>query len=350
MVQLKLDTLNMHLDLAHYTDQMTSTLLDIEQWQYTNTISNIHNIVFCGMGGSAIGADLVRALVADQLSVPMITLRDYSLPNFVNEHSLVFTCSFSGGTEETLACFHEARKRNASIITLSSGGELEKLSTENQIPFFKINYKSHCGQPRVNSGVMITAILGILEKLNLITFSREDINESIKLITDSYTKWNPELTTDTPPLPLQLAEKIKQHIPIVHGSGLTASIALRWKQDISETGKHTTSFETIPECNHNALVGYEFPTPLGDNVFMLALRSSFEHPRNTTRWNIMKEIWQQRNLPFEEVSAQGSSKLSQLFYLVYLGMCTSFYLGLLHNIDPTPVNVISFIKDALAKT
>lgn len=339
-------------DLEQFHRQITATLADLAKWNPENLpdATTITNIVYCGLGGSAIGGDIARGLVEEHLRVPMHIVRDYVLPAFVNEHTLVIACSFSGNTEETLACLAEAQQRKASIITLSGGGTIKDRSTANSIPHFHLSYQSTCGQPRVNAGVMLTTVLGILEKLNLIPSQKAELERIATVLETLNTTWHPHNTTSSEEKenhPLHLAELCLETIPVFHGSGFLTPLALRCKQDINETGKGFAYAETVPECNHNALVGYQFP-PARTNLLQVALRSSFDHPRNSIRFDIMRTLWEKESLPHATLIAQGKNKLEHALYVLYFSMYTAFYLGLLRSVDPTPVEVIKFLKGELA--
>lgn len=339
------DQHNMRADLADYPTQISYTLHELENFQLSTFHLKPTNIIFCGMGGSAIGGDIVRSLVADQLQIPMLLVRNYTLPKFVNKNSLVIACSFSGNTEETITCFQQAQKLHIPLLGMSSGGTLEKLAKKSKTPFFQLSYQSQCGQPRVNSGVMITAILGILQKLQLITIPTSHFEKATSLVKKCQKQWH----AATASLPYTLATSLQHTFPLIHGTDFTTPLAFRWKQDFNETGKHCAFWDISPECNHNSVVGYQFPPALSKYLTMLTLESSYDHPRNKLRWSILKEIWRRRKIEYHAIQALGTTKLEQIFYLTYLAMHTSFYLGLLHQIDPTPVDIIKFVKATLKK-
>lgn len=344
MLDLDLDKNKMIEDLKNYPEQIKQTLGDLENIKFK--VKKIKNIVFCGMGGSAIGGDLIASAFEDELEIPMIIKRDYELPNFVDKKTLVIVCSFSGNTEETLSCFKLAQERGAQILAISSNGKLEKESSEKNIPFFKINYTSQCGQPRVNSGVMLTAVAGILDKVGLISLDK-DIWEIIQTSVINLQK-DCLYKSEKDNVALEIASKIQGKIPVFHGAGFLATVARRMKQDINETGKQFAFYEPVPESNHNATVGYQFPQDKS-KLIMISLESSLDHQRNKLRWEILQDMWQKHDLESLTLLSESGTKLEQLFYFVYLGMWISFYVGILNGIDPTPVEVIKFLKDELAR-
>lgn len=347
MLNLELDQYNMYDDLKNYSNQIKQTLSDLEKFK--SNIEGVEKIVFCGMGGSAIGGDLVKACFEKELKIPMIIRRDYELPEFVDEDTLVVVCSFSGNTEETLQCFESAKSIGAKILTLSSGGKLEKECIENKFSFFKLEYKSECGQPRVNSGVMLTAVAGILSKLNLIKLEKDAWEKIIEQIENNFSDWGIKNEDEEANLALIISQALQNKIPVFHGAGFLSTVARRFKQDINETGKQLAFYEEVPESNHNAVVGYEFPKAKSD-VVMVEISSELDSPRNSLRWNILEQVWDKRELNWVGIDAQGETRLEQIFFLTQLGMFTAFYLALLNGIDPTSVEIIKFIKDELAKS
>ena len=343
-MKLELDKHEMYQDLKNYSKQIEDTLAKLKEFSIEK--SEIEKIVFCGMGGSAIGGDIVRACFFEEISIPMMINRDYKLPKFVDSKTLVIVCSFSGNTEETLSCFDDARTKNAEILAISSGGELEKKCEENEIPFFKLNYKSSCGQPRVNSGVMLTAVVGILEKLGLINVDAEIWQNIINRIDINSADWGTESEEEN--LAIDISQDLKDKIPVFHGAGFLSAVVRRLKQDVNETAKQSAFYEEIPESNHNAVVGYEFPEA-NKQLIMVGFNSSFDNPSNAYRLEILEEIWEKAELEWINIETVGDTKLEQVFHLVQLSMFVSFYLGISNNIDPTPVNIIDFLKTKLAE-
>ncbi len=343
-----LDTHNMRADLESLAEQIRFTHESLQTFQPPENYKEVKNIVVCGMGGSAIGADIVRGVVAKTLAQPLMVVRDYMLPAFVDTNTLVIACSFSGNTEETLCCFEEAVQKKAKIISIASGGTLLERSRDLDIPVMELLYKSHCGQPRVNIGVMITALVMALRKSGLIDCPHDIFDEACTVLEEGIALYkDPQGLHNRA---VELAETLEDAIPIFHGSGAFTAVAIRLKQDINETGKNAAYAEAVPECNHNAVVGYQFPGKLTKEVVMIALQSSHDHQRNMLRRDILQAIWKKQGLTYNTLQAQGKSVFAQVISLVALGMWTSYYLALHHGVDPTPVDVISFVKESLHNT
>lgn len=297
-------------------------------------------IVCCAMGASAIGAGLVGDYARAQLAVPYEVVRDYSLPAYVSDETLVVCISFSGGTEETIAGYREARERGAAVLVVATGGELLKLARRDGVAAVELN---HDGQPRAALPVYLGLLLGVFDTLGYIPKQATLVEKAAKRLGAQVAAAERRDTN----VATELADALAGQIPFIYGSGLLAEAARRFKGQISENAKQTAAFENLPEQNHNALVGYEFPEELGDRASFVLLRSSFEHPRVSARFELMKDLLHKRHLPELELSAEGDDELSQLTSLLFWCDLASVHLAYLNGIDPTPVTVIEELKAKL---
>ena len=217
------------------------------------------NIVVLGMGGSAIGADLVRSLADDQMAVPMVVNRDYRCPAFVGPDSLVIASSYSGNTEETLSAVQDALSRGARVMALTTGGSLAMIAQRNGLPILQFQYEA---QPRAAMGFSFGLLLGVLSKLGYLDESRLGVEEALSAASSAPLFLGPELPAESNPAK-QMALRIYGKLPVVYGGGILAEVAGRWKGQFNENAKAWAFFEQLPELNHNAVVGYENPAELG---------------------------------------------------------------------------------------
>jgi len=289
----------------------------------------VSNIVVCGMGGSAIGGDILKAYLSST-GIPVIVHRDYGLPNFVDNTSLVFTISYSGNTEETLSAHDEAVKKGAQVIALTSGGQLaEKSPRTITLP------KGY--QPRAAVGYLFFPMIGLLHNSDVVEVKNDELNEMLTALKDvKGFKGKGEA----------LAKKIRGKTPIVYASSLFAPAAYRWKTQFNENSKQAAFCHIVPEMNHNELVGYENMSR--DKFVAIFLRDKKDHPRIQKRMDICKKIIE-RKVDVIDVETQGNSLLARLFSTIYLGDMASYYLALENRADPTPVEVIQLLKAALMK-
>ncbi len=304
------------------------------------------NIVFSGLGGSAIGADLLRSYLCDEIKVPIFVNRDYTLPNFVDRDTLFFACSYSGDTEETLASYEEAKKRGAAMVAISSGGKLETLAKQENMPFISIP-KGY--PPRTALGYAFFPWLVALAKFGFVSDKSADIEDAIsnmEQIRDGAL--NPGIKTAKNPAK-KLAGALKGKYPVLYAANKHFdSVITRFRGQIAENSKSLSSTHVFPEMNHNETVGWENPKKLLKDFVVLFLRDESEHPRVAKRMEITEGIIRKKSKVIE-VRSKGRSLLSRMFYLIYTGDFTSYYLAILNRRDPTPVEMVTFLKGELAK-
>ncbi|MBN1176393.1 MAG: bifunctional phosphoglucose/phosphomannose isomerase [Dehalococcoidales bacterium] len=306
---------------------------------------DIDKVIVLGMGGSAIGGDLVRSLVLEESKIPVIVHRDYGLPAFVDKKTLVIASSYSGNTEETLSGFEPALKTKAKKLAMTTGGKVEELAEANNVPVFKIHYKA---QPRAALGFSFLPTLGVLQNLGLVKDKSADVDETVKVLEKLAGKLGEKSPLKSNPAKL-LAQRLYGNLPVIYGAGIAAEAAHRWKTQVNENSKAWGFYEVFPELNHNATVGYPFPKEVGQNIRVILLRSRLFNDRVKLRYDVTCELLKRSSVAYEFVDGEGMSALSQMMSLVMTGDFTSYYLAILYGVDPSPVDVISYLKDRLAK-
>jgi glucose/mannose-6-phosphate isomerase len=307
--------------------------------------AGVDRVVILGMGGSAIGGDLVRSLVQSESRIPVIVHRDYGLPAFVDEKTLVIASSYSGNTEETLSGFEPALKTKAKKLAITTGGRLQKLAEANNIPVFPINYKA---QPRAALGFSFIPTLGVLQKLGFLKDKAADVAETVQVLGKLSAQIDERSPQSANPAK-QLARRLYGCLPVIYGAGIAAEAAHRWKTQINENSKAWAFYEVFPELNHNATVGYPLPPELAKKIRVILLRSPLFNERIKIRYDVTGELLKRAGVAYEFVDSEGESPLSQMMSLVLFGDFASYYLALLYRVDPSPVDVISYLKDRLAK-
>jgi glucose/mannose-6-phosphate isomerase len=303
--------------------------------------SGVKNIVLAGMGGSAIGGDLLRSCLAKELRIPLIVNRHYFLPSSVNEATLVFVSSYSGNTEETLQAYKDARKKRAQMVCLTSDGELAQWAQRDGLPLITIPPEY---PPRTALGYLTIPILVVLGKLGFIDNKGDDLRETIELLGALVEKYAPSTTN----LAKEVSQKLVGKIPLVYSSveGFDV-VALRWKGQFSENSEILAFCNYFPELNHNEIVGWGLLKEIQKHFQVILLRDEGDYPRIQRRMEVTKEILQQETWPVIEVYSQGRSLLTRIFSLIYLGDFVSFYLAILNGVDPTPVKKIDYLKERL---
>lgn len=341
----QLDTSGMLNQLREFPEQCQRAWEKVAKFTLPKEYAGINKVIILGMGGSAIAGDVIRRLALMESKVPVWVIRDYNLPSFVDENTLIIASSYSGNTEETLSAFTESFKTPAKKLAITTGGKLKKLAEEQGIPIFIIGYQA---PPRVAFPHSFIPLVGISQKLGIFKGKSADLQESLKILK----KQTRDLEATTPltsNLAKQLATKLQGRIPVIYGAGLLSEVAQRWKTEFNENSKSWSFYELLPELNHNAISGYKFPTQAKERILVLFLRSSLLHPRILLRYEATAELLAKEGYACEFVEATGKNPLSQMMSLILLGDYTSFYLAILNKIDPTPVEAVDFIKNYLNK-
>ena len=303
-------------------------------------------ILIVGMGGSAIGGDLVGGFALNYSKCPIVIQRDYGLPSFVDSNTLVIGVSYSGGTEETLDAFEKAGEKGAKLIAITTGGKLESLASKYQAPVYKFEYGS---EPRAALGYLFIAVLGVLNKLGMVEIGANEISEAIKSMKDYQKEIGFESPTSQNPAK-QLAEKLVDKYPVIMGAGTLSVVAKRWKTQLNENSKQAAFIEIFPELCHNFIIGLDFPKKINDNLFIVSLESDFDHPRNKIRQNVLYQVFRKKGIKYESViEKKPQTALIEMLNIIMLGDYVSYYLAILNNTDPSPVEMIKYLKDKLSQ-
>ena len=304
----------------------------------------IQQIVICGMGGSAIGADLLAAYLADRVEVPVFVHRDYGLPAFARDRrTLVVLSSHSGNTEETLSAFEEACKRSCQIVGITTGGKLHRLLTHAGLPVWQFE---HQGQPRAAVGFSFGLLLALFTRLGLISDPSGEVQDTIETLkevaksleVDSPVKDNPAK---------RMAGQMVGRVVTVFASGFMAPVARRWKCQINELAKAAANFEFLPEADHNTVAGvYNPEQPLTQEI-RIFLQSEFDFAPNKKRSEVTRQIMMVEGLNTDTVLARGKTRLAQMWSTLLFGDYTAYYLAMTYDVDPTPIEPINSLKAAM---
>jgi len=306
--------------------------------------ADVDRVVILGMGGSAIGGDLVSTLAVSEARLPVIVHRDYDLPAFVDARTLVITSSYSGMTEETVSAFEQALGYDTKKLVITTGGKLKGLAESRSIPVFTFDYKA---QPRAALAFSLLPILGFLQKLGFLSDKSTDVTETVQTLEALSQRIKENVPSSQNPAK-QLAERLYGKLAVIYGAGIVAEVAHRWKTQFNENSKAWAFYEVFPELNHNAVVGYQFPAELAGKILVVLLRSSRLSERIQLRYRITCQLLEQAKVSYQIVDGEGDSALSQMMSLVLFGDYVSYYLAVRYRIDPTPVKAIDFLKAQLA--
>lgn len=320
-----------------FTNQLKEALIIGQNYRFKSVKKDFSNVVLTGLGGSGIGGSIVQNYVFDKMKVPFIVNKDYFLPSFVNKDSLVIVSSYSGNTEETLAALKTAIKIKATIVCITSGGEIAKLASKKNIDCILMPAGM---PPRACIGYSMTQVLVTLAHFGFIKNDFiANIKASIKLL-DAEEK-------DIRKKAKAVAQKVNGKLPIIYTASDYEGLAIRVRQQINENGKMLAWHGAIPEMNHNELVGWRDKDA---SKVVLLLRNETDYERVQTRMEINKKIIKKYTPNIIEIYSKGKSYWERIFYFIHLTDWLSVDLADLHNVDASEVKVIDFLKGSLAKS
>lgn len=343
------DKSDMFSKIANFSEQIKEAVKIGESVKISFSIKKINKIVLTGLGGSAIAGDLLKSYLSEEIKVPIIVNRDYFLPKFVDENTLLVVSSYSGNTEETISAYNDGVKKKAKIFCITSNGEIEKIALKRKHPVIKIpsGYP-----PRTALGYSFFPILVVLSKLGFIKSKKKEISETINLIEEKSRIYsNPEHEEN---LAYKIAVRIAGSIPFIYSSGKFDAVAVRWACQIEENAKMLAHFNIFPELNHNEIVGWSGEVEgsvkeLMNKISVVILRDECEYERIKYRIEITDDLIRPYAGEVLNIYSEGKSTLARLFSQIYLGDWVGFYLAILNKVDPTPVKPIEYLKSELAK-
>lgn len=295
-----------------------------------------HNVVISGLGGSGIGGKIISQMVANEMSIPVVTNNDYHLPNFANEHTLVIVSSYSGNTEETLSAMEIALERNCEVACITSGGKVLEMAQSKGLQYIQIPGGL---PPRASFGLNSPQLLYILHYYGLISDAFEN---KINQVADRLTNEEEKIRAQAQ----ELSKGLLDHIPIIYSSPSYEGVGVRFRQQLNENSKMLCWHAVLPEMNHNELVGWAG----GDEKFAVVMfRTEDDYSRTQLRMNLSKTIFKKHTDRIFEIHAKGDNIIERSYYLINVGDWISYYLAEQKDIDPVEVKVIDFLKSELAK-
>ncbi len=316
--------------------QLQEALIIAKNHRFVTPQSTFANVVVTGLGGSGIGASIVQNYVFDKLKVPFIVNKDYFLPSFVNKNTLVIVCSYSGNTEETIMAMHEAKKRKATIVCITSGGKIAEFAGAKKLDCILVPAGM---PPRACLGYSLVQLLRVCTHFGLIGNNYErEIKASIKQLKAT--------EADVQKKAMAIAKKIQGKLPIVYSSSSIEGVAIRFRQQLNENSKLLSWSGAVPEMNHNELVGWRDDAT---DKAVIVLRNEDDFKRVQARMEIGKKIFKKYGPAIIEIYSEGKSYWEKIFYLIHLTDWVSVYLADLRGMDATEVKVIDFLKKSLAE-
>lgn len=316
-------------------------------------MKDIDQVVVLGMGGSAIGGDLLRCYMTDILPLPITILRGYQVPRWIGQRTLVIASSYSGTTEETLSAYREARKQGARIIVQTQGGTLAKMAVKDGFTWINITppryfHGAPIYQPRAALGYSFFPMLGIIEKVFPVPDQGQQVKEALVVIKKCIDAYRREV-----PLKSNVAKKLAQacqkQVPVIYTAQEHLEvIGMRWRGQLNENAKILALSNVVPEMNHNEIVGWSGQQAFAKKWPVIFLQDKGMHRQVKRRFEVMAEIIRPLCGEIYSLNSDGRGLLARLFSLLVLGDFVSVYLAILDKVDPSPVPPIAYLKAQMA--
>lgn len=302
--------------------------------------SDIRNVVIAGMGGSGISADLVGSLTWGRIPIPITVCKSYTIPQFVNPHTLFIASSYSGNTEETIAALNKALLKRAHCIVIASGGKILEIAREYNL--FYIQLPVGWSSPRAMLGYNMISLLALLYHTNLIgaAFIKETEN-AMEYLDRSEKAIQTEAEI--------ISKKLKGKLPVIYCDSRLQAMATRFQQQLNENSKQFAHVNTFPEMNHNELTGWNFPENLLPMLQVIYLYSDHDHERVEKRMDICRDIFEKKSNSIIDIVGEGASLLEQYYYLIHLTDWISFYLAKENGVEADPIETVDYLKAELEK-
>ncbi len=345
MSAVRVDSVGIWDAAAGLPEQVERAVREVQGIEGLPEHDAVENVVVVGMGGSGIAGDILVATAGAFMAVPAVVVKSYTLPAFVGDGSLVFAVSFSGDTEETIEAAKEAGVQGATVVAVTSGGQLGRLASSWGAPLVRL--PGDIPQPRAAVGALAVPPLVMLEQVGLFPGA----SRWIELAVEQLRRRRDQLAADDNPA-AELARRLRPTIPLIHSSGaLGGAVAQRWKTQVNENANSPAFWNVQPELCHNEVQGWGRHSDLTRRALSLVmLRHDAEHPQITRRFEMVADLVRDKVAGVHEVFAEGEGELAQLLDLVMFGDFVSLHLAEQEGIDPGPVPTLSGIKQEFSPT
>lgn len=328
-------------------DQIQDAWDQTQNLVFPDTFPNISNIIVSGMGGSSLGAQVIKRLFKDELSVPIEIYPHYHLPGYAGKNSLVILSSYSGTTEETLAAAENALQVGSKIAVITGGGKLAELATAHNWPIYLINAKFNpCQQPRMAIGYAVFGMLSMFAKMGLINISQDQVLNVVDNLRGMVKNLGPEGNNDL--AKLMAYASYDKHIILVGAEHLIGAAHV-FNNQINENAKSLTSEWHLPEFNHHYMEALSYPKLAKETTIFFFFNSALYHERVQKRVLLTKSLVEQKGYETQMILATTPTKLEQVFEVIQIGEFVAAYLPILYGIDPSDIPNVDWFKSEMAK-
>jgi len=330
-------------------EQFAQVWTEFEVITIPKEYKNIDSVVICGMGGSGLGARVIQSLLHDRGRIPVYDIHGYTLPNFVDQKTLVVLSSYSGNTEEIIHCAHDAEKKGAKIFGIATGGKLENYLKTHKLPGYIFEARANpSNQPRMGLGYSIGAIVTLLAKLEVLPLNeKEYLGDIESTLRDSISHYDVEVSI-TNNQAKTLAKNLFNRLPVIIASGHLFGVAHSFKNHLNENSKTFATLFDIPELNHHLMEGLSFPKKAKELLTFLFIKSDLYHTRIKKRYPITIDVVEKNHVKTLQFKPVAKTKLAQLMEVFVFEQYVTLYLACLNQIDPTPIPWVDYFKKQLS--
>ena len=309
----------------------------------------VNKIVMTGMGGSGLGARVIKSVFFDQLKHPLITVNDYQLPSWVDKDTLVICSSFSGTTEEVIANAKEAQAKNCKWLAIGTGGTLIEMAKKSQVPYYQIDPTyNQSKQPRMAVGYSIIGQLVMASKVKMINFSIKQLDSAISAMKRVISKCDLTVKVDNNPAKEMAKKLFQKKVVFVAASHLTGAVHV-FKNQMNENAKNFSVRFDVPELNHHLMEGLRFPDSNRQDLVFLFIKSNLYPDRIQQRIQITDEVVRKNKIKVASWQGNEKNSLAEAFSLIQFGAFVNFYLTMLYGIDPAPIPWVDYFKTKLGQ-
>jgi len=330
--------------LTTLPDQCQAAWREVQRVTLPERWTGSDQVIIAGMGGSAIAGDLAADLASLQGTLPVTVVRGFRLPFKPNGRTLLLACSYSGNTAETLSLFRQGVESGAAVVAVTGGGDMAQQAQAGQIPLVPVDAP---GEPRSAVGYNLMLVLGVLNRLNLVSTTDQDVATALGDLRRRVSALEPGVPTNDNPAK-KLALELQDRLPIIYGGGLFSGVARRWKTQLNENAKVWAFFESIPELLHNAVESYSASPMLSQQLIAVVLQPNVGREETGQHYLVVAELLRRAGVEHRLLQGTEGPPLAQLLDMLLLGDFVSYYLAVLRGVDPSPTPAIDTAKELLA--
>lgn len=329
-------------------EQCLQAWSEVGALRFPKSYKGLDRVVVCGMGGSGLGARMIKSTFGPEMKVPFTIHNDYTLPRWVNNKTLVIAVTYSGGTEEILTLFKEAMKRKVKVIAITSGGKLASAAKRAKVPAYVFNdgKTNPSNMPRMGVGLTMFSELRILKELGYLKLSDKEVKSAVLHMLKASERWAVDVR-QSKNAAKKLASDLKGYMPTYIASEHLVGNTITARNQTHETAKCYSEWYAIPELNHHLMEGLTNPKEAKKLAFV-QFTSKLYHKRNQKRHEITREVLKKNKLKVFPVHAEGSTHLEQTLFVLQFTAALNYYLGMLYKVDPAKIPWVDMFKKRLA--